>query len=1106
MSPNVSSVKIAAMSETGAPAPALPLFLGDVVSAESTTNAGGFVVPAGTVTFLIADVHCSNISAEGADGGLRAMRDRCSQILDDAAGAHRGVRPVDQHARNAVLLAFARASDAVAAALNVQLAVHAEPWSDGAVVSVRIAVHSGEAQLRYGYGYFGPVVARAGRIGEVSHDGQVLVSDATASLVADVWPAQSSLVDLGVVRLRDLGRPEHIWQLTHPVLRGAYPPLQGLERYPQNLPSQLSPLVGRHTEVVDVSGIVMSERLVTLTGSGGVGKSRLALAVAAHLIDRFAGGVWFVELVGTGGAGSAARATLRALDVMEAPAIVPGRQVAVELGERGPSLLVVDNCEHTLDDCVPFIAELLTAEPTVTVLATSREPLGLTGEALWPVPPLPTAPIDEPIPIDALSQFDAVNLFVDRARRARPTFTVTDTNAGSVAQICARLDGIPLAIELAAARCRHLTTEHIVEQLDDRFRLLTGGSRVAIPRHQTLAASVQWSYDLLDRTEQLVLRRLSVFQGPFALEAAETVVAAPGNVDRVTVFDVVSRLVDKSLIMTDERHTSARFRMLETIRVFALDHARRAGEFTDLHQTHARWWKHRLEQLGGPTDDAVDEFDAYHDDIVAALSWTAEHDHQLGLRVLTPLAPILEGARHAGDAIRVCDRLLDPDREAEHPQAWLQAALPAVITVRSHLGRDRFQDLLRRCEQVAAALDDDYSLAIVRARQTLHMDNYRRMVEMARERDDHYCAALGLVYLAIDALTQAPEQAAQTLNDALRIADEYPSTYIRSFTMLARGEHELVFGQLSAAVEYGRSLRNDRTANLRLGSLLLLGLGGLLSRDRRAIVDAIELARRDATLGIPIAENTVELFSGILAMMDGEQTAQTTALPPIDRLMTLVAGRDAINRSELAQARAIAESLTGRGPGLEASRYVTLGLLDQDEDDWQHALHAATEHGYRLIAVDAIEGLGVTAATADSPTEALRLFAAAERIRDETGYRWRFPFEQHRYECALADSRNAVGEGAEAAWREGRSLGLAAVTEYASRARGERRRPRHGWDSLTPTELRVVELAAAGHSNPQIAERLLMSRATVKTHLEHVYAKTGIRNRTELAAEATRRT
>ena len=386
----------------------------------------------------------------------------------------------------------------------------------------------------------------------------------------------------------------------HPDLQAEFPPLMSLDAFRQNLPLQLTPLIGRRAEIAELVAALDDERLVTLTGSGGVGKTRLALAVGAELVGDFPGGVWFVELAGTRGTGSVGRATLKALGVPETPGVAPAEVAAVELGEGGRSLVILDNCEHLIDECAEFVVTVLGASADVSVLATSREQLGVAGEVAWRVPSLPSPPRDGPLPVEALSQYDAVNLFVDRARRARPSFTVNETTRPPIAQVCHRLDGIPLAVELAAARCRHMSIEQIASELDDRFRLLTGGSRMVMPRQQTLAASVEWSYELLDDVERRVLRRLGWFAGPFSLEAAEAVVAASGDVDPIAVFDTISRLVDKSLVLADDPDGASPYRLLETIRAFAVNRAREAGELTRLRDTHAAWWCVRLEGSGSP--------------------------------------------------------------------------------------------------------------------------------------------------------------------------------------------------------------------------------------------------------------------------------------------------------------------------------------------------------------------------------------------------------------------------------------------------------------------------------------------------------------------------
>ena len=414
-----------------------------------------FALPIGTVTFLLSDVEGSTQRWEAAPEAMAVAIPRHFELMDEAIVGHGGVRPVEQGEGDSVLGAFSRASDAVAASITAQQALLAESWPAGAELRVRMAVHTGEARLR-DHGYLGQALNRCARIRATGHGGQVLISAATATLVTDHLPAQASLVDLGQHRLKDLGRPEHIWQLVHPDLPSSFPALRSLDLFHHNLPIQLTPLIGRGSEITEVHGLLAVERLVTLTGSAGVGKTRLALAVAAEALDSQPGGVWWVELAPLADPDAVGRAALTALGAREVAGASAAQQLAVDLGEH-PSLLVLDNCEHLVTGCAEFVAELLVANPSTSVLTTSREPLGVPGEITWRVPSMRCPGLKANMEVPALSQYDAVVLFVERARRARPSFAVTDTNAPAVAEICYRLDGIPLAIELAAARCRQMT-------------------------------------------------------------------------------------------------------------------------------------------------------------------------------------------------------------------------------------------------------------------------------------------------------------------------------------------------------------------------------------------------------------------------------------------------------------------------------------------------------------------------------------------------------------------------------------------------------------------------------------------------------------------------
>ncbi len=595
---------------------------------------------------------------------------------------------------------------------SAQRAFATESWPNGAELRVRIAVHTGEAQLSDDGNYVGQVLNRGARIRTIGHGGQVLVSAATAALVAERAPAGATLIDLGLHRLKDLGRPEQIWQLAHPDLPSRFPALRSLDVFRHNLPIQLTPLIGRIREIADVRGLLAAERLVTLTGSAGVGKTRLGVAVAAEVLDVQPGGVWWVALAPLVDAGAVGRAALAAMGEREAPGITVIDQLAVALGDE-PCLLLLDNCEHLIEGCAELVASLLASSPSVSVLATSREPLGVPGEIIWRVPSLRCPGRDRALDVPTLSQYDAVTLFVERAHRARPSFTVSEANAPAIAQICQRLDGIPLALELAAARCRQMSAEHVAVELDDRFRLLTGGARTVMARQQTLTASLDWSHDRLEPAERVTFRRLSVFAGPFPLEAAEAVVAAGGNIEVVEVFDVVSRLVDKSLVVVDEGpRGTPRYRLLETMRAYALDRARVAGELTTIRDAHAAWWADWLEPRGAmPTDEILEEVAEFHDNLRAALDWAAD-EPALGLRLLRSVARAWECMGRAGDAMAAADRLLTDANAEQHGGEWLSSADSSEGLYWLARGPDEHSALLERIESVAAQLGDHYHLAL----------------------------------------------------------------------------------------------------------------------------------------------------------------------------------------------------------------------------------------------------------------------------------------------------------------------------------------------------------------------------------------------------------
>ena len=463
------------------------------------------LVPTGTVTLLLADVEGSTRLWQTAPDEMTVAIANLDRTLAELVATHHGVRPIEQGEGDSFVVAFAKASDAVAFALALQRAPLAP-------LRLRVGLHTGDVQLRDEGNYVGPTINRTGRLRNLAHGGQTVLSATTSDLVVDQLPAGAWLADLGSHRVRDLPRPEHVMQLCHPDLPTEFPALRTTDSVAvQHLPVQLTSFVGRASQLAEVRGLLGADRLVTLTGAGGIGKTRLALQVAGQVAAEF-DGVWCVELAPITDPALVAVTAARALGLPDQPGRSATESVVRFIGDRRV-LIVLDNCEHLLDAAAQLATALLSGCPAMTVLATSREPIGVPGEVTWRVPPLSLA--DE-----------AMELFTDRARRVLPDFTITADTAGSVTDICRRLDGMPLALELAAARVRALSVAEILDSLHDRFRLLTGGARTAVRRQQTLRASVDWSHALLTEPERMVFHRLAVFLGGFDLDAASPSPAA----------------------------------------------------------------------------------------------------------------------------------------------------------------------------------------------------------------------------------------------------------------------------------------------------------------------------------------------------------------------------------------------------------------------------------------------------------------------------------------------------------------------------------------------------------------------------------------------------
>jgi predicted ATPase/class 3 adenylate cyclase len=571
----------------------------------------GSVLPSGTVTFLLTDVEGSTRLWEQHPDAMRAALRRHDALVERTVGQHGGVVVRPRGEGDSRFAVFARATDAVAAAAAVQQALHEHAWPEETPLRVRVALHTGEADLRDG-DYYGTAVNRCARLRAVAHGGQAILSQTTYELVQDVLPGDVGLLELGKHRLSDLVRPEPVYQVLASDLPRVFPPLKSLEALPTNLPVQRGRIIGRAKDVAAVCAHLRRSEVgvVTLTGPGGVGKTRLALHVASELLGNYPGGVWLADLSGVADLALVLPAVAEAVGVPETrPEAGPrhtGQSGLRALADRlrwRRLLLVLDNCEQVIGACARVVEALLRVCPHVRVLATSREPLGTAGEIVWRVPALALPPASVrpgPVPsgplVARLRRYAAVQLFVDRAAAALPSFSLTAHNAAAVAELCRRLDGLPLAIELAAARARTLSPQQIAARLDDRLGLLTGGTRTAPARQQTLRAAADWSYELLSEPEQTLFRRLAVLGGAWTLEAADAVCGG-GGLGPDAVLDLLARLVDKSLVeATPTRGGDTRYRLLETLREYALVWLDRSGERGQIEARLGAYSQARAEQ------------------------------------------------------------------------------------------------------------------------------------------------------------------------------------------------------------------------------------------------------------------------------------------------------------------------------------------------------------------------------------------------------------------------------------------------------------------------------------------------------------------------------
>jgi predicted ATPase/class 3 adenylate cyclase len=635
--------------------------------------------PSGTVTFLFTDIEGSTRLWDTVPGAMRTALERHDAILRDAIARHGGV--VFSTGGDGFGAAFARAGDACAAATEAQAVLATTEWPTGVVIRVRMGLHTGEVTERDG-DYFGTPVNQAARLMAIGNGGQVLCSQATASLI----DAELALVDLGEQRLRDLDRPVRVFQ----VGGGMFGPFRSLDAFPGNLPRQVTSFVGRDQEVAAVVEAMAAAPVVTLTGVGGVGKTRLALQAAAEALPRYRDGAWVVELGPVRDGAQVIDAVIGAFSLTVAPGTTPEGTVVGFLRNK-QLVLIVDNCEHLIGAAAGMISTVVASCPGVAVLATSREGLAVAGERVIPVPSLSAPPLDAGL--GAVATSAAVRLFVDRALAVDPGFALSAANADAVAMVCRRLDGIPLAIELAAARTPTMSPAELVARLDRRFRVLAGGRRGAVERHQTLRAAIDWSYELLTPAQQVLLARMSVFAGGCTLDAVEAVCSGE-PVDPDDVLDLLAGLVARSLVVAGHDGAVTRYRLLETIRQYGEEHlgpdeaealrARHGEHYAQLaepwlaqwHRTGDLEWVHRL------TDE--------NENLVAAMNFALDSDNaDVGLRIGSSVPAVIQMGFTVAIPVEPALALRGATEHRLYPWALAKAASEAAERADRQLGEAR---------------------------------------------------------------------------------------------------------------------------------------------------------------------------------------------------------------------------------------------------------------------------------------------------------------------------------------------------------------------------------------------------------------------------------
>ena len=991
-------------------------------------------LPTGTVSFLFTDIQGSTeLLHRLGDQRYGEVLLEHQRLLREAFAQEEGAE-VDTQG-DAFFVAFPRAWNAVVAAVAAQQALASHPWPEDVAVRVRMGIHTGEPTL-VGDHYVGLDVHRAARIAATGYGGQVLLSERTHAMAQARLPAGVEVRDLGEHRLKDLHRPEHIYQLAIRGLPADFPPLKSLEVLVTNLPAlQLTSFVGREREMAEIKNRLAAARLLTLLGPGGTGKTRLALQVGSDLLEQFPKGVWLVELAPLSDPDLVIQTVATVFNVREA-AGRPLLDSLIDYLKPRELLLVLDNCEHLIESSANLAGALLRGCPQLRIMATSREPLGVPGEATYRVPPLSRPDPTRVVSAGQLVEFEAAQLFIERAVVNNPQFAVTDRVAPAVARVVHRLDGIPLAIELAAARTKVLSVDQIAARLDDRFRLLTTGARAGPQHHQTLRATIDWSHDLLSAPERTLFRRLSVFAGGFSLEAAETICAG-GEIDAMDVLDLLARLVDKSLVITEELDGDVRYRMLETIHAYSRERLMQSGEEDTVRSQHVQWYLRLAEEAepalrGSELLAWLNRLEIEHDNFRVALDYgrTAEGQKESGLRL-------------AGALTRFWARrgFLSEGRDwMETAVALYPEAPPAVRAKALHgagyLGFEQgdYARAQARCEEslrLYRSIGDDFGVALSLnvlgnvARNFGQSDQAVRLLEesvaLSRAHDFPWALALALSNLAVTARRQRDlARARRLLEESLalwrQLGDKWGlGAALAHLGLVASyaGDYDRARALLNESLALRRELGDRRNIAASLNSL---GTAALMQGDfaqaRALFEETLPLFRE---LGDKTNFAAALTNLGILVAQNGELPRAAAVLEE-----SLALFREMGDRLNIAHALgflAVVAELEGELPRAAGLHREALQIYGEQRD--------------RFGVGESLVGVAAIALASGRLTDAARMLGAAESLHEGLGISIP-PWVRPRYTQTLKEVEERLGEtGLVVARAEGRALPFDRVVEVA---------------------------------------------------------------------------